>query len=102
MRLKHLIACGLCALCILCTPTAVFADHPMPHDAVGEEVSRADNTDQDGAHTRFYLYIESPAEIGELPRTGEQGPHPGALAAGAVVCGAGALLTSRIARGPRP
>ena len=97
MRYKKLAATILCAVILLsvfcCTAFAATPDHSHVSDqtVVSEQVTNATNENQSGTNTQFFLYIENPIEIGELPDTGDYGVDLTLLLGCAVLAGAGYL-----------
>ena len=97
MRLKRLVTTFVSAAAMLslfcCTAFAATPDHGHIRDQtiVSEQVTNATNENQSGTNTQFFLYIENPIEIGELPDTGDYGVDLTLLMGCAVLAGAGYL-----------
>ena len=79
MRFKRLATSLVCVAAMLslfcCTAFAASPDHGhiREQSIVSEDVTAANNENNSGASTQFFLFIENPIEIGELPDTGDYG-----------------------------
>ena len=97
MRFKRLATSLVCVAAMLslfcCTAFAASPDHGhiREQSIVSEDVTAANNENNSGASTQFFLYIENPIETGELPDTGDYGIDLTVLLGCAVAAGVGYL-----------
>ena len=90
------LLCAVVMLLALCGVAAYAAetdhDHIKGQAVVSEEVSRADGNNSDGTSTEFFLFIENPIEIGEIPDMGTTGINLQTLILSAMAAGAVTLV----------
>lgn len=97
MRFKRICTIFVCAaamMSLFCgSAFAASPDHSHIRDQaiVSDAVTEATNENNSGTNTQFFLYIENPIEISELPDTGDEGVDLMLLMGCAVAAGAGYL-----------
>lgn len=105
MRLHKRIAAAVCSvmLAFALTLPAFAAEHShvSGHTGISSATTRADNGNNSGANTRFFLYIENPLEVSALPQTGDAGVELMPLIGAALAAGAGFLACGAYAERKR-
>lgn len=108
MRLHKRIAAAVCSvmLAFALTLPALAAEpdehpHASGHTGISSATTRADNGNNSGANTRFFLYIENPLEVSALPQTGDAGVELMPLIGAALAAGAGFLACGAYAERKR-
>lgn len=71
--------------------------HQSEQVVVSDPVTIADNSNQAGTSTEFFLYIENPITNTGLPKTGDSGPDLNALILAAMAAGSGYLACTAYA-----
>ena len=108
MRLHKRIAAALCSVVIaFALSVPAFAAEPVEHPHVSRHTSissattHANNGNNSGANTHFFLFIENPLEVSALPQTGDAGLDLMPLTGAALAAGAGFLICGAYAERKR-